>query len=82
MIRTQIQLTEALAMQAKQIASKEHISISEFIRRAVAAFITSSTKSINDDKYERAAAVAGSFCSASRDLSENHDNCFVEAASS
>lgn len=78
MIRTQIQLTEVLAMQVKQIAAKEHISISELIRRAVAAFIDSSS-TISDDKYERAAAITGQFSSGKNDMAINHDDYFIEA---
>ncbi len=79
MIRTQIQLTEVLAMQAKQIAAKEHISISELIRRAVAAFIDSSSSTISDDKYERAAAIIGQFSSGEENMAVNHDDYFIEA---
>ena len=82
MIRTQIQLTEALSVQTKQIAAKKHISISELVRRAVTAFIESSSKAIAEDKYERAAAIAGRFSSKNTNTSENHDGYFVEAANS
>jgi len=80
MIRTQIQLTEALSSRARQIASREHISISELVRRAVAAFIASGPDAMTDTRYERAASVAGRFTSGRPDISTHHDAHFAEAS--
>ena len=80
MIRTQIQLTDALSLHAKQIATREHISISELIRRAIAAFIASAPDAMTDTRYERAASVAGQFASGRPDISTHHDAHFAKAS--
>ena len=80
MIRTQIQLTAALSLRARQIAAREHISISELIRRAVAAFIASAPDTTSDIRYERAALVAGRFSAGRSDTSTRHDEHFAEAS--
>jgi len=80
MIRTQIQLTDELAAHIKELAAREHVSMAEMIRRAVARFLESAPGARADDRYERALATAGRFRSGRRHLSVQHDAEFVEAS--
>ena len=80
MIRTQIQLTDDLAAHIKDLAAREHVSMAEMIRRAVASFLKAAPKAGADDRYARAFAAAGRFRSGRRDLSARHDDEFSEAA--
>jgi len=80
MIRTQIQLTDDLAEHIKDAAAREHVSMAEMIRRAVARFLETSSKPEAGDRYERALAAAGRFRSGRRSLSARHDAEFAEAA--
>jgi hypothetical protein len=61
MIRTQIQLTNDLAACIKDAAAREHVSMAEMIRRAVARFLESAPRAGTDDRYARALAAAGRF---------------------
>ena len=79
MIRTQIQLTDELAAHIKEAAGREHVSMAEMIRRAVAHFLASAPKAGAEDRYARALAAAGRFRSGSRNLSAQHDAEFAEA---
>jgi hypothetical protein len=80
MIRTQIQLTDELATHIKAAAAREHVSMAEMIRRAVARFLETASASGTDDRYARALAAAGRFRSGRRNLSMRHDAEFAEAA--
>jgi hypothetical protein len=44
MVRTQIQLTEELAAQIKELAGREHASMAEMIRRALIRFLETMPK--------------------------------------
>lgn len=80
MTRTQIQLTDELAANIKDAAAREHVSMAEMIRRAVASFLETTAKTGTGDRYERALAAAGRFRSGRRDTSVRHDAEFAEAA--
>ena len=80
MIRTQIQLTDELAAHIKDAAAREHVSMAEMIRQAVARFLETASKAKSGDRYERALAAAGRFRSGRRDLSVRHDAEFAEAS--
>ena len=80
MIRTQIQLTDDLAADIKDLAAREHVSMAEMIRRSVASFLASAPKAGAADRYARALAAAGRFRSGRRDLSARHDAEFAEAS--
>jgi hypothetical protein len=79
MVRTQIQLTEELAMHIKELATREHVSMAEMIRRALAPFFETMPNSGTDERYARAMAAAGRFRSGNRRLSAQHDAVFAEA---
>jgi Arc/MetJ-type ribon-helix-helix transcriptional regulator len=80
MVRTQIQLTNELAADIKDAARREHVSMAEMIRRAVARLLASAPKAGADDRYARALSAAGRFRSGARDLSTHHDAAFAEAS--
>jgi len=80
MIRTQIQLTDDLAAHIKDLAAREHVSMAEMIRRAVARLLESTAKAGTEDRYARALGAAGRFRSGRRHLSDRHDAEFAEAA--
>jgi predicted transcriptional regulator len=79
MVRTQIQLTDDLAIQIRQMAAREHVSMAEMIRRATARFLEMAAKTGNTDRYARALAATGRFRSGRRDLSVRHDGAFAAA---
>jgi Arc/MetJ-type ribon-helix-helix transcriptional regulator len=80
MVRTQIQLTDELATQIKELAARHHVSMAEMIRRAVTRLLESSPEIAREDRYARALAAAGRFNSGQRDLSARHDAHFAEAS--
>jgi Arc/MetJ-type ribon-helix-helix transcriptional regulator len=80
MVRTQIQLTEELAAQIKELAGREHASMAEMIRRALIRFLETMPKAATDERYARALAAAGRFRSGRRRLSAEHDATFAEVA--
>jgi predicted transcriptional regulator len=80
MIRIQIELPDELAAHIKNEAVREHVSVAEMIRRAVARFLEAAPPSGADDRYARALAAAGRFKSGRRDLSVRHDAEFAEAS--
>lgn len=79
MIRTQIQLTDELATNIKNAAAREHVSMAEMIRRAVAGYLETAPTGGTDARYARALAAAGRFRSGLKDLSVRHDAEFAEA---
>lgn len=82
MVRTQIQLTEKQAKALKRLSSSRHLSIAELIRRAVDNMIKTTVLIDADEKRKRAIEAAGRFSSGLKDLSERHDEYFVEAIDS
>ena len=80
MIRTQIQLPDELAAHIKDAAAREHVSMAEMIRRAVARFLGTASKAGAGDHCARALAAAGRFRSGHRKLSVRHDAEFAEVS--
>ena len=80
MVRTQIQLPDAMARQVREVADDQHTSMAEVIRRAVSFFFDASPDVGGSARYERAAAAAGTITSARPDLSGDHDSHFAEAS--
>jgi len=80
MIRTQIQLDDSVSVRVKQAAAREHISMSEMIRRAIDFFMTSSSGAAVDNRYDRAVSAAGRFSSGRSDMSSSHDAHFAEVS--
>jgi metal-responsive CopG/Arc/MetJ family transcriptional regulator len=58
MIRTQIQLPDELAVHIKEAAAREHVSMAEMIRRAVARFMETAAKAGTGDSYGPAAGIS------------------------
>lgn len=79
MVRTQIQLTEEQFERLKLQAANENVSMAEVIRRAVDAFLESEPGLATEERFRRAAQIAGRFRSGVKDLSENHDKYLAEA---
>jgi hypothetical protein len=79
MIRTQIQLTEEQAKTLKEIASRQGKSVAELIRISVDEWIRSSAFVDRKEQRRRAIAAVGKFSSGLGDLSEKHDQYFVES---
>jgi Arc/MetJ-type ribon-helix-helix transcriptional regulator len=80
-IRTQIQLTDELAVQIRDLAAKEHVSMAELIRRALVRFLQIESKIGTEDRFARALSAAGKLRCGKRDLSDRHDDEFAEASS-
>ena len=80
MIRTQIQLSDSVSLRVKQEAAREHISMSEIIRRAIDFFMKTSSSAVADNRYDRALSAAGRFSSGSSDISSRHDVYFAEVS--
>jgi len=81
MVRTQIQLTEEQARQAKRHAADEGISLAEYIRRALDARMESRLRPSREELRQRALEAIGSFASDATDVSERHDDYLAEAYS-
>ena len=79
MIRTQIQLAEQQVTILKQLATLQHTSMAELIRRAVDLFTESSDAGNIQERRQRALAASGQFRSGSSDLSARHDDYLAEA---
>jgi len=77
MVRTQIQLTEAQARKAKDLARKRGVSMAEVIRQAIDAAARDDQQP--DAARKRAANVVGCVQSGLGDLSTNHDAYLDEA---
>lgn len=79
MVRTQIQLPEEQVSTLKNLATQQHTSMAELIRRAIDMF-TASTDAVSlQDHRQRALAAAGMFRSGHGDLSAKHDDYLAEA---
>jgi hypothetical protein len=79
MIRTQIQLTKTQNARIRQVAAEQHVSMAEFIRKAVDGALDQSVTIGNDTRLERAVQAAGRFHSGGRDGSKRHDAHLAEA---
>jgi Arc/MetJ-type ribon-helix-helix transcriptional regulator len=76
MVRTQIQLREDQVRRLKRRAAQRGVSMAELIREAVDRSLASDDL---EARWQRALSVAGKFRSGRSDISENHDEYFVEA---
>lgn len=74
MVRTQIQLTEEQAARLKAAAARRGISMAELIRQGIEAFLSGSGERPPEEKYRRAAQLAGKFRSGKHDVAERHDD--------
>jgi hypothetical protein len=78
MVRTQIQLTEEQAAALKRIAAERRVSVAELVRKGVDEVIRASGGMSWDERRRRALAVVGKYHGPA-DLSERHDDYFVES---
>jgi methionine synthase I (cobalamin-dependent) len=79
MVRTQVQLTKEQADSLKQLAAKRKVSIAHLIRQGVDQVLRETFSPSRAELRERALKAAGRFRSGGLNLSENHDEYFVEA---
>lgn len=79
MVRTQIQLPEEQVSTLKNLATQQHTSMAELIRRAIDLYTASSDAVNLQDQRQRALAAAGQFRSGQGDLSTRHDDYLAEA---
>jgi len=73
MVRTQIRLTEEQVKALREIAMTSHLSVAEFIRRAIDRMIKSSVTADPDERLKRAFEIVGKFSSSKRNISRKHD---------
>jgi hypothetical protein len=79
MVRMQIQLTEAQLRVLRETASRQGVSVSELVRRAVDRWVETRALPSPDDQRRRAVAAAGRFRSGASDVSERHDEYLAKA---
>ncbi len=79
MIRTQIQFSETQIKALKSRAAREHVSVSELVRRAVEAWVEGEELAAPDERRRRAIEAAGSFASGRHDVATRHDEYLAEA---
>lgn len=79
MIRISTQIQEEQLKFLKKIAKKKKTSVAGLIREAVEKYIGSDTTISDKEMRRRALEAAGCFNSGLTDLSEKHDEYFVEA---
>jgi hypothetical protein len=78
MIRTQVQLTESQAESLKLESARTGLSVAEIIRRALEQTV-SPVGASDEERRQRAIAAVGRFHGGGANLSEDHDDYFVEA---
>jgi Arc/MetJ-type ribon-helix-helix transcriptional regulator len=79
MVRTQIQLPEQQVTALKNLASRQHTSMAELIRRAIDLFTAAADAVDIQEQRQRALAAAGQFRSGRGDLAASHDDYLAEA---
>lgn len=78
MVRTQIQLTQEQLAALKRLAAERGVSVAELVRQGVETVLREASTEI-EERRRRAIAALGSFDSGLTDVSERHDDYFVEA---
>lgn len=79
MLRVQVQLTEEQLRALRVQAAREHVSVSELVRRAVDARREAATVPAADELKRRALEAAGRFASGTCDVSQRHDEYLSDA---
>jgi len=79
MQRTQVQLTAAQIESLRAVASRENVSISEVVRRAVDALTQAGAAPSVAELRQRALDASGRFSSGSTDVTRRHDDYLSEA---
>lgn len=78
MIRTQIQLTEEQSAALKELAAREKVSVAALIRRGMDYYLRVFASVSDEERRQRALAIAGRFRTRVSDLSTNHDRYLAE----
>jgi hypothetical protein len=78
-VRTEVQLTEALAARVQATAARQRKTMDEVIREALVIYVDVMPASTGDDRYAQAARAIGSHASPYTDLASNHDAYFAAA---
>ncbi len=73
MIRTQIQITDQQAVELKEIANDEGVSVAELIRRSIEQYLKLRVNLDEETRRRRAQSVIGKYASSQRDVSQHHD---------
>ncbi|MFH1176143.1 MAG: CopG family transcriptional regulator [Acidobacteriota bacterium] len=79
MVRLQVQLTEAEFGGLKRLASERSVSAAALVREAVDELLRSRRRPRRDELRQRASKALDRFHSGRGDISERHDEYFVEA---
>ena len=79
MIRLQIQLEERDAERLREMAHRDGVSIAALVRDAVARFLERDAPVSRADRVQRILDLAGRYASGCSDVSERHDEYFVDA---
>ncbi|MBU1672408.1 MAG: ribbon-helix-helix protein, CopG family [Actinobacteria bacterium] len=79
MVRTQIQLTEEQYEGLKKMAAREKISMAEYVRRALDRSLRREAPLSDEVRRRMALQAMGTGHSGRSDISERHDDYFVEA---
>jgi hypothetical protein len=78
MVRTQVQLTKEQAAELKRLALERGVSVAELVREGVDRVLRES-RSLSREERKRRALTIRAFPSGVTDLSERHDDYFVES---
>ena len=78
MVRTQIQLTREQVAELKRLALERGVSVAELVREGVDKVLRESRGLSREERKRRALSVR-TFHSGVTDLSERHDDYFVES---
>lgn len=79
MVRTQILLTEAQALELRKLAAAENRSMADLVRDGVDAMLKAHGGGRRNDAKTRALAAAGRFRSGAPDLGTRHDDHLADA---
>ena len=79
MVRTQVQLTEEQANRLKQIATAEHISMAEVIRRLIDERKATGNPTERAERLKALRALAGRGDSGLTNVARDHDDYLEEA---
>jgi Arc/MetJ-type ribon-helix-helix transcriptional regulator len=79
MVRTQVQLTEEQVDRLRRLATESGRSIAELVRLGVDLYLGSRYQPTQNERIERALALAGRFASGLKDVSAGHDRYLAEA---
>ena len=82
MAQTQIELTEAQVAALENLAKQRNMTFSELIHEGINNLIQSKEHPYTPEQKQRALAIVGRFRSQCGDLSQRHDQYFLETLDS